>query len=103
MGASTQSATVKSQDMAKVQPSASVACLAAVQHHCCVLSQGTGDSQPLWGTGALPWAVEHSAKPGWHRAAVQVSCLCPVGEKDSKEEIPGSAILFRAQLVFVIP
>jgi len=43
------------------------------------------------------------SKPGWHRAAVQSSCFCPLRKENFKEEIPAKAILFRAQLVFVIP
>lgn len=39
------------------------------------------------------------SKLGWHHAVVQISCSCPLRKEDFKKEIPGSAIVFRAQLV----
>lgn len=88
---------VKSQDVGQVQLLAAVTPLAGVLEHSPVLSQRIEDTQPFWGMGGGPWALETL------QTKLALCCcadlFCPPPKEDFKEEILGWAILFRAQLV----
>lgn len=51
------------------------------------------------GEGGYSHGLWTLSKPSWHCAAGQTFCFCPSPKEDFKEEIPGWAILFRAELV----